>query len=322
MFCTKYMYPKSNSQNPHIDYTVTRSYWSSETTTLTRLRPVFGGGRMPREFWAWSELWLLTCSPPSMLRLMISLFWSNRTLLLLPLDSSQWPLPSSGHSWCGDRRIGSSESSRRLRMSCEDDLDLDSNDLPDESLDLPLELSLIVADRASITWRVLTVGVVSWSCVWYRLPDGLPLYFFPLLKLLLSDPGCLLLLLPRWWVSSGSGWMFWRSGSGLNPTGHKLSSIFLNVIDILQSETRIWVPYINEKGHRAGVLSFYSWLKFENLYLLVGTAGTQCFATSAPLPFKTSTDLNRNGIQEFSYNTSNNWPTSSYELCSSANQHS
>lgn len=35
-----------------------------------------------------------------------------------------------------------------------------------------------------------------------------------------------------------------------------------------------------------------------SLYLLVGTAGTQCLATSAPFPFKTSTDLQYNVIND------------------------
>lgn len=34
-----------------------------------------------------------------------------------------------------------------------------------------------------------------------------------------------------------------------------------------------------------------------NFYLFVGTAGTQCFATSAEFPFKTRTDLQRCNFQ-------------------------
>jgi hypothetical protein len=57
--------------------------------------------------------------------------------------------------------------------------------------------------------------------------------------------------------SYGNGLISSKSGSGVNPTGLFDSSIFLNVIDIL----------------------------------FVGTAGTQCLATSAPLPLSTRTDL-------------------------------
>lgn len=94
--------------------------------------------------------------------------------------------------------------------------------------------------------------------------------------------------------SYGNGLIPCKSGSGVNPTGLFDSSIFLNVIDILKTEPGNTKKKKNRMSKRtpniyANVTKQF--IKDQIGYLFMGTAGTQCLATSAPFPFSTRTDL-------------------------------
>lgn len=68
----------------------------------------------------------------------------------------------------------------------------------------------------------------------------------------------------------------------MNQIGRFDSFIFLNVIDILLKNR------VKKHNNTNNVVSNR---KNNQNYLFVGTSGTQCLATLAPLPFNTSTDL-------------------------------
>jgi hypothetical protein len=78
-----------------------------------------------------------------------------------------------------------------------------------------------------------------------------------------------------------------NSGLGKNVYGSLLSSIFLKVMEILQNQ--------NSKTNDSRYINFsfsFAWGRRKmKAYLYVRTPGTQCFAISAPLPFRMNTDL-------------------------------